>query len=426
MSGCMEHWKTDMSREIDSSIPIPEQAAQWWVILHSEGATGADHREFGEWVARSPERVEAYLQTARLVHALKSPTVRWPTTPAEQLIREAKQAPPEPLQLLNRGTGVAPLPPPSPPSARWAAAEDSGAVPAGDRRSWRWPLRGRVAWGAAAAALAVCAVTWSYLTGPQVYQTHFGEQRSILLEDGSRITLNTASRIDVRFDKGQRFVRLLQGEALFEVAHDATRPFDVQTGATVLRALGTQFDVEMGPNLTTVTVVEGRVAVVPKSMVLTGDNSGALPWSSAGTNGHAAAGTAADPTPAPIPAGALILAAAERVVITTTGTSTPQHLPNAVTATSWTQRQLVFEDRPLMEVAEEFNRYNRERIVIDSPELREQHVTGVFRSNDPAAFLAFLSGLPGVEVSQAGDGNIRLVRVRSRMSSVPAAAPGTR
>ena len=264
-------------------VPIAEQAAQWWVILHSEGATGADHREFGEWVARSPERVEAYLQTARLVHALKSPTVRWPTTPAEQLIREAKQAPPEPVQLLNRGTGVTS---PLPPSARRAAA-DSGAAPAGDRRLWRWPLRGRVAWGAAAAALAVCAVTWSYLTGPQVYQTHFGEQRSILLEDGSRITLNTASRIDVRFDKGQRFVRLLEGEALFEVAHDATRPFDVQTGATVLRALGTQFDVEMGPNLTTVTVVEGRVAVVPQSMVLTGENSGALPWPLAGTDGHA-------------------------------------------------------------------------------------------------------------------------------------------
>jgi transmembrane sensor len=412
-----------MSHEIDSSIPIPEQAAQWWVILHSEGATGADHREFGEWVARSPERVEAYLQTARLVHALKSPTVRWPTTPAEQLIREAKQAPPEPVQLLNRGTGVTS---PLPPSARRAAAADSGAAPAGDRRLWRWPLRGRVAWGAAAAVLAVCVVTWSYLTGPQVYQTRFGEQRSILLEDGSRITLNTASRIDVRFDKRQRFVRLLEGEALFEVAHDATRPFDVQTGATVLRALGTQFDVEMGPNLTTVTVVEGRVAVVPQSMVLTGENSGALPWPLAATNGHAAAGTAAAPTLAPIPAGALILAAAERVVITTTGTSTPQHVPNAVTATSWTQRQLVFEDRPLMEVAEEFNRYNRERIVIDSPELREQHVTGVFRSNDPAAFLAFLSGLPGVEVSQAGDGNIRVVRVRSQLSSAPAAAPGTR
>jgi transmembrane sensor len=393
----MEHWKTDMSREIDSSIPIPEQAAHWWVILHSEGATGADHREFGEWVARSPERVEAYLQTARLVQALKSPTVRWPTTPPEQLIQEAKQAPPEPLQLLNRGTGGAPLPP---PSARRAAAEDSGGAPAGDRRLWSLPLRGRVAWGAVAAALAVCAVTWSYLTGPQVYQTHFGEQRSILLEDGSRITLNTASRIDVRFD--------------------------VQTGATVLRALGTQFDVEMGPTRTTVTVVEGRVAVVPQSMVLSGENSGALSWPRDGTNGHAAAGTEADSTPAPIPFGALILAAAERVVITSTGTGTPQHVPNAVTATSWTQRQLVFDDRPLIEVAEEFNRYNRERIVIDSPELREQHVTGVFRSNDPAAFLAFLSGLPGVEVSQAGDGNIRLVRVRGQVSGAPAAAPGTR
>src|ERR1700734_3584180 len=134
MNDCARRWRTEVASEMESTTSVLEQASHWWELLHGESAPTNDHREFGEWVARSPERVEAYLQTARLVHALKSPTVRWPTTPAEQLIREAKQAPPEPLQLLNRGTGVAPLPPPSPPSARWAAAENSGAVPAGDRR----------------------------------------------------------------------------------------------------------------------------------------------------------------------------------------------------------------------------------------------------------------------------------------------------
>src|ERR1700735_1084840 len=196
MNNCARRWRIEVASDMEATTSILEQASHWWELLHSDSASNSDHREFGEWVARSPERVEAYLQTARLVHALKSPTVRWPTTPAEQLIREAKRAPPEPVQLLNRGTGVTS---PLPPSARRAAAADSGAAPAGDRRLWRGPLRGRGAWGAAAAVLAVCAVSWSYLTGPQVYQTRFGEQRSILLEDGSRITLNTASRIDVRF-----------------------------------------------------------------------------------------------------------------------------------------------------------------------------------------------------------------------------------
>ena len=424
----MEHWKTDMARETDSSLSIPEQAAHWWVILHSEGASGADHREFGEWVARSPERVEAYLQTARLMHALESPSVRWPTTPAEQLIREAKQASPEPLQLLNRGVSPSPQ-----SSARRRATDDPGAgPPAGYSRVWEWPLRRRTLWGAAAAALAICAVGWNLLTGPQVYQTRFGEQRSILLEDGSRVTLNTASRIDVRFDKEKRFVRLLEGEALFEVTHDSTRPFDVQTGATVLRALGTQFDVEMGPTHTTVTVVEGRVAVVPESEALTRENSGTLSWSLYGGKWHDAAGADTTSTRTAIPTGALILAAAERVVITPAGAGALQHLPNAATATSWTQRQLVFEKRPLAEVAEEFNRYNREHIVIDSPELREQQVTGVFRSNDPAAFLAFLSGLPGVEVTHAADDGTRLVRMRGQLTGAkhppaasPTAVPGT-
>ena len=81
-----------MAHDIDPTLPIAEQAAEWWVLLHSDAASAADHREFGEWVARSPERVAAYLQTARLSSALQSDTVRWPDTPPEALIREARQS----------------------------------------------------------------------------------------------------------------------------------------------------------------------------------------------------------------------------------------------------------------------------------------------------------------------------------------------
>jgi transmembrane sensor len=400
----MEHWKTDMARETDSSIPIPEQAAHWWVILHSEGASGADHREFGEWVARSPERVEAYLQTARLMRALKSPAVRWPDTPAELLIREAKASAPEPLRLPNIGAMSA-----SPAELSRTQAPGSGPRrPGVDPRSG-FQLRGRMLWGAAMALPACLALGWLFFTGPQVYQTRFGEQRSILLDDGSRITLNTASRIDVGFRKDRRFVRLLQGEALFEVARDPARPFDVQAGNTVLRALGTQFNVEISPTRTTVTVVEGRVAVVHESDALIPSLAPAAATSPDGTG--------ASPTlpPTATRPGVLILAAAERVVITAAGTSAPQHLSSAMAAASWTQRQLVFDNRPLSEVAEEFNRYSRERIVINSPELREQQVTGVFQLNDPASFLAFLSGIPGVEISRAADGT-RVVTAHDPLS----------
>ena len=82
-----------MASDMETTTSILEQASHWWELLHSDSASSADHREFGEWVARSPERVEAYLETARLVKAIKSPRLIWPSTAAEVLIREAKSSP---------------------------------------------------------------------------------------------------------------------------------------------------------------------------------------------------------------------------------------------------------------------------------------------------------------------------------------------
>ncbi len=78
----------------------------------------------------------------------------------------------------------------------------------------------------------------------------------------------------------------------------------------------------------------------------------------------------------------------------------PQQGVNLTEAIAWTQRQLVFQRRPLGEVAEEFNRYNAGRIEIRSPALRAQEVTGTFRSDDVASFVAVLAGIPGVKVAE--------------------------
>ncbi len=76
--------------EIDSTVPIREQAIQWWVLLNEGTPADADFRAFGDWVVRSPERLEAYLCTLRLSQALKSPRLRWPDTPVATLIEDAK------------------------------------------------------------------------------------------------------------------------------------------------------------------------------------------------------------------------------------------------------------------------------------------------------------------------------------------------
>jgi transmembrane sensor len=385
-----------MDRESDSSASISEQAAQWWAQLHTEDTSANDHREFGKWVAKSPDRIEAYLEIVGLMRALKSRSVRWPGTPVDVLIRAAKGSPSEPVALFSSEVAD---------GTDRSLAEQEPAPRVAQSTSARATNQTRPtgAWLAAAAiVLAVLATSWFVLTSPQHYQTKFGEQRSILLDDGSRVTLNTGSKIEIDLGSKRRIVRLLAGEALFDVAHDSTRPFDVFAGKTVLRAVGTEFNVDMRPSQTTVTVLEGRVAVVQTSEAAAlGSVEPAAPH-----QGGTIEPTLGKESPRdfPAPRGALMIGAAERIVITSAGTSRPQHVANLAATTSWTERRLVFERRPLSEVADEFNRYSRERIIIESPQLRNQEVTGVVQSDDPASFLSFLSGVPGVEVHEGADG----------------------
>lgn len=351
-----------MASEIDSTASTVAQAGQWWELLHGESASSADDREFGEWVVRSPERVAAYLQTARLVRACRSRDLRWPTTTAEVLIREAKAAPSDARPLI-----------PGRPSSRERSGRDTN----------RFRVRGALA--VAAVVLIVVALRWFPAQTSRQIKTTIGEQRFVLLEDGSRVTLNTASRIEVDLRKDRRIVRLIAGEVLFEVAHDAARPFEMNVGHAVLRDVGTQFNVDMRPSGTTVTVVEGEVAVDPQA-----------PGVDRNTSLHGGERYAMQ--------GVVLLAARDRIVIGRSGVGPLQHDIDLAATVAWTQRQLMFEHRSLSEVAEEFNRYNVDRIEIDSVELRRQEVTGVFQAQDPASLLLFLSRIPGVEIREGVDG----------------------
>jgi transmembrane sensor len=187
--------------------------------------------------------------------------------------------------------------------------------------------------------------------------------------------------------KDRRTVTLLSGEALFQVAHDASRPFDVKTGDMTIRAVGTQFDVDRRAADTTVTVVEGKVAVFTASSSSNDAQSDNLP-----------------------------LAAGEQLTVAPRSKSHTIRA-NIAAATAWTQRKLVFENRPLGEVAEEFNRYNRERIDIRSPELRSQEVTGVFQANDPDSFMMFLAKIPDVNIERSADNQSFVVTLSDQASA---------
>ena len=186
-----------MPSEKDIPVSIAEQAAQWWVTLNGEETSASTRREFGAWVSQAPEFIAAYLRTALLMKAVKSRTIRWPETPAEVLIREAKTA----------GQGVVHTLP--------QRASTPTYLP--ERRFHRRPLL--VAF--ATALLAAVGVAWFVSASPEEFHTRFGERRSILLSDGSRIGLNTESKIHVRLSNNRRLVELDTGEALFQVAHDS-------------------------------------------------------------------------------------------------------------------------------------------------------------------------------------------------------------
>jgi len=336
-----------MTRENEELTSISQQAARWWVVLNNVEASAAEKREFVEWVRRAPERVEACLRVARIHAAVSRADVRWPRTSAEDLVRDALAAPED---------SVIPLHPTVRPNR-----EEGGRRPA-----LRWVA------GLAASIVVAAGLGWRLtLPRPEQFQTKVGEQRSVLLADGSRVTLNTASKIEVRLRADHRIVQLLQGEVLFDVAHDAERPFDVHAGRVVVRAVGTQFDIDRRATRTAVTVVEGRVAMIAADL-----RTGNLP----------------------------VLSAGDRVVVHGASLGTLEHDVNLSEVTAWTQHQLVFRHRPLGEIADEFNRYNVGRIEIRSPSLREQELTGTFSSNDVASFVAVLAGIPGVQVVDDGAG----------------------
>lgn len=374
-----------MARMTKSARLWSEEATHWWTLLHGDGVTANDRREFLSWVSRSPERVEAYLGVARVMSALQSGGVRWPDTPAAQLIREAKAS------CEASSPAIVSL---RPAAERVLAQASATADRGGPRRRFGWVVS-----AGAVAAVLLLALTWLLLpAAPQFYQTRPGEQRSILLADGSRVTLDSDSDLSVRLGKHHRDVRLLRGEALFQVSHDPQRPFDVHAGGAVVRAIGTEFNVDMQTAYTSVTVLQGRVAVMSASQA-------SLPVQGAPRAMPAAPGPMGHPVLQrfPAPPGALILGVAERVLITPAGMGVPQQVSDLAATTAWTRQQLVFEQRPLEEVVDELNHYGAARIVIESRRLRERRVTGVIELDDPGSFLSFLADVPGVVIRRAGE-----------------------
>jgi transmembrane sensor len=174
-----------------------------------------------------------------------------------------------------------------------------------------------------------------------------GEQRTLTLDDGSIIRLNTDSAVELAYQPERRTVRLLRGEAAFTVAPDADRPFTVEAGGGSTTALGTQFIVRRRGALTQVSVTEHsvRAASRPGSVV--------VPENQTATYGPHQAPTAPKPSPIGVDA--------------------------------WTDGWLVFEDQPLSQVVEEIARYSPTPITVIGQPVRNRRVSGAFRIDPGSA-----------------------------------------
>jgi transmembrane sensor len=234
----------------------------------------------------------------------------------------------------------------------------------------KWP-----AWLAVAAAVLFMtgsAFIWMAVvrTGWQVYKTDLGGFQRISLADGSTAMLNTNSEIRVKLTPGRRQVVLSRGEALFTVAHDVTRPFDVAAADTIVRAVGTAFAVRLeDQQQVDVIVTEGRVAIDPP------DDSpdGSLPQQ-----------TVALPTGSTLMAGETVTVKARRLNVQKIATD------DMTRKLAWTQGRIWFDSATVSEAVLEFNRYNRRQLIIDDPAIAGLHVGGAFDATDLDGFVAAL------------------------------------
>lgn len=270
------------------------------------------------------------------------------------------------------------------------------------RDSMRWI-------GAAAACLMILATSVNLIPWPEsgvqpvtvadaveAYETRIGERSTVTLSDGSVVTINTNSRIEVGYTDDLREITLIRGQGFFDVAKDIDRPFVVVAGEKRVMALGTIFDVRFDDqNEVQVTLVEGKVQVDNA-----GESDGALREirRSDAVDGPAIVAASIELNP-----GERLIARADAApeIIETDG----------IEETSWRRGQLVFRQRVLSEVVAEMNRYSAQQLVLDADErVVALEVSGVFNNGGPpSAFVDALEAMHPLEARRSGRDELTLV-----------------
>jgi transmembrane sensor len=256
---------------------------------------------------------------------------------------------------------------------------------------------------AASIALAVGLVRPDVFgIGPHRYGTDIGEQRRVVLDDGSVMQLNTDTAVEVSYSEQARQVKILGGEATFSVQHDRSRPFIVHAGNGFVRAVGTRFNVYSTPERVTVAVLEGAVVVGHDGCDAKAQSSteahGSPSASPACTQPASAQSFASPGDIARLP----VISAGEEV---TYSAQPIAPLPIAAPATelrrvkAWQKGKLEFDAVPLGSALTEINRYLTRKIVLGDSRLADIRISGVFRVGETDSVIFALREMLGVSAS---------------------------
>jgi transmembrane sensor len=326
------------------------EAADWYARLRGENVSEIDAARFRAWIAADPahrrefEAIDDFWDDVEVI----------------------AQSP----EVLREHRAIA--------GRRAAAMRRNGR--AGRRMVWAT---------AAAVLLAIGALVWAYRGGADRYVTDIGEQRIVTLSDGSVITLNTATEIRLHFSTDRRGVELVSGQANFEVAKDAARPFIVIAGNRSVRAVGTQFDVFKSGDRVTVTLIEGKVTVTP-----------------------AVASPASTVRSLNARRDEIVLVAGEQLSYgLKSGPAVPKNA-DIPRVESWRAGKLDFSDTPLTEAITEANRYSVIQIVLKAPAFKDARISGRFEAGRNDLFAEGLEGYFHFHVERPGDGQIVLTPSR--------------
>jgi len=270
----------------------------------------------------------------------------------------------------------------------WQMADRIGALSArdiapGPRRAGltlRWWYA-----GALAASLLLAIAFIGLRSGPPLspppsadtFDTGIGGHRIVPLADGSRIELNTATNLRTLISNKRRDVWLDRGEAFFAVAHIEGSAFIVHAGPRLITVVGTQFSVRRDDDKVTVAVVQGRVRVEDTTP---GASSGSITV----TPGDVAIGLGSS-----------------MMVVSKPVAAVEDKL-------TWRDGRLVFDGTTLAEVADDFNRYNRQQLLISDPSVAAIRISGTFKASNVDAFVRLLKEAYGLKVELTADGKLKI------------------